>query len=141
MYGTMFAIVFPFQRYFPPKSQWVLQETFCPGTPNPVNNPKSRLSQRVDSRYLYCKTGSMIVFESRRLADSKKKGDDSKSRRNREKEQKTYENDDGEESLSLRSDGCTMGGVGTADPSTFPARPQAVCLATRGCQCDFVRAA
>jgi hypothetical protein len=43
MYGTMFAIVFPFQRYFPPKSQWVLQETFCPGTPNPVNNPKSLL--------------------------------------------------------------------------------------------------
>jgi hypothetical protein len=45
---------------------------------------------------------SEIVFESRRLADRKKKGEDPKSRRSREKEQKTYENDAGEESLSRR---------------------------------------
>jgi hypothetical protein len=82
-----------------------------------------------------------IVFESDHLADSKKKGGDSKSCKTRDKEQKRYEDDDGEESLSLRSDRCAMGGVGAADPTTIPARPQAVCLATRGCQCDFVRVA
>src|SRR5260221_8139174 len=82
-----------------------------------------------------------IVFESRRLADSKKKGDDSKSRRNREKEQKTYENDAGEESLSLRSDGCAMGAVGTLDSSAIAPRTQALYRATRSRECHPLRAA
>jgi hypothetical protein len=81
-----------------------------------------------------------IVFESHGMGSRLKKGDDPKSRRTKEKEQKAYENDDGEESLSLRSDRCAMGSVGTADPSPFPARSQAVCFAARGRECGLVRA-
>jgi hypothetical protein len=47
----------------------------------------------------------------------------------------------GRKAYPSESLGCAMGAVGTVDPSTIPARSQAVCLATRGRQCDCVRLA
>ncbi len=46
----------------------------------------------------------------------------------------------GRRAYPSESRGCTMGAVGTADPSPFSARTQAVCLASRDCQCHLVRA-
>src|SRR5258707_1383987 len=48
----------------------------------------------------HSKTVSQIVFECGHLADKKKRGDDPKSRKTSEEEEKTYEDDIGEKSLS-----------------------------------------
>ncbi|HTI15107.1 MAG TPA: hypothetical protein VL461_11155, partial [Dictyobacter sp.] len=53
------------------------------------------------------------VFESRHLVDKQQKGEFRRNSKKREKEQKRYANNDGEEILRIRSHRCAMETVGT----------------------------